>query len=209
MSPDLDALVQELRDEAVYDPIRHRAADAIQRLHFDLQTNREEKQRAYRNRDMWKGQCERQSEELSRWRLRTSRDTLAKHLAALDGITLQDIRSTVGPAEDANNWREYLGRADDLLALISVEMAATPSTDAVRRQAREWQPIETAPHETNILLAWRDWSLPGQWRMEAGMASWGWRNEVASTMSRHGEATHWMPLPTPPAGADEGGKNGG
>lgn len=81
-------------------------------------------------------------------------------------------------------------------------LAASPPAD-------EWRPIETAPHETNVLLAWQDWSLPGRWRMEAGMASWGWRNEVASTMSRHGEATHWMPLPTPPAGADEGGKNGG
>jgi len=77
----------------------------------------------------------------------------------------------------------------------------SPSPVEVLTQARagEWRPIETAPHETNVLLAWLDWSLPGLWRMEAGMASWGWRNEVASTMSKHGEATHWMPLPAPPA----------
>jgi len=50
-----------------------------------------------------------------------SRDSLARHLAAVDGIRLLEIRSTVGPAEDANNWREYLGRADDLLATFSAE----------------------------------------------------------------------------------------
>lgn len=55
-------------------------------------------------------------------RIAVSRDSLARHLAALDGIRLQEIRSTVGPAEDANNWREYLGRADDLLAFISAEV---------------------------------------------------------------------------------------
>lgn len=56
------------------------------------------------------------------------RDSLARRLAALDGIRLQDIRSTAGPAEDANNWREYLGRADDLLAFISADMEALPLT---------------------------------------------------------------------------------
>lgn len=48
---------------------------------------------------------------------------MTSHLAALDNITLHDIRSTVGPAQDANNWREYLGRADDLLAALSEEMS--------------------------------------------------------------------------------------
>lgn len=50
------------------------------------------------------------------------RDSLAVHLAMLDGIRLTEVRSTVGDPEDANNWREYLGRADDLLAAISGEM---------------------------------------------------------------------------------------
>lgn len=60
---------------------------------------------------------------VSDWNRRSyfKRDSLARHLAALDGITLLDIRSTVGPAEDATNWREYLGRADDLLSMISAE----------------------------------------------------------------------------------------
>ena len=62
---------------------------------------------------------------VSSWNQRAylKRTSLARHLAALDNIRLQSIRSTVGPAEDANNWREYLGRADDLLAALSEEMS--------------------------------------------------------------------------------------
>ena len=52
-----------------------------------------------------------------------SRRPSARHFAALDNITLHDIRSTVGPEADANNWREYLGRADDILAALSEEMS--------------------------------------------------------------------------------------
>lgn len=61
---------------------------------------------------------------ISNWNRRTyfKRQALAWHLATLDGVTLTDVRSTVGPAEDASNWRQYLGRADDLLALISAGM---------------------------------------------------------------------------------------
>lgn len=51
-----------------------------------------------------------------------NRDSLAVHLAMLDGIRLTEVRSTVGDSEDMNNWRGYLGRADDLLAAISREM---------------------------------------------------------------------------------------
>lgn len=62
---------------------------------------------------------------VSDWNRRAhfKRNSLARHLAALDGITLQGIRSTVGPADDADNWREYLGRADDLLAAISEDIS--------------------------------------------------------------------------------------
>ncbi|WP_411755904.1 DUF551 domain-containing protein [Sinorhizobium meliloti] len=50
----------------------------------------------------------------------------------------------------------------------------------------------------NVLLAWSDSTLAGGWKMEAGMASWGWRRGGVSNMSEHGQATHWMPLPEPP-----------
>lgn len=75
------------------------------------------------------------------------------------------------------------------------------------RQSDEWLLIETAPHETNVLLAWLDSSFTGQWVMEAGMASWGWRRGGVSNMSRHGQATHWKHLPSPPKTDNQKGNN--
>lgn len=61
--------------------------------------------------------------------------------------------------------------------------------------ASAWQPIETAPHEERVLLGWVQ---AGTWFCETGMASHGWRRGGISTMSRHGYATHWQPLPEGP-----------
>jgi hypothetical protein len=70
-----------------------------------------------------------------------------------------------------------------------------------------WQDIGTAPHEVNVLLAYWD-GMMGRWQIEAGMASWGWRRGDVSNMSRHGHATHWMPLPEPPCRPSPPSKEG-
>lgn len=44
--------------------------------------------------------------------LETLRLEVAKRIAAADGVTLHDIKSTVGPPDKMNNWRRYLGLAD-------------------------------------------------------------------------------------------------
>ena len=78
----------------------------------------------------------------------------------------------------------------------------TPSTDAVRRQAREWQPIETAPSDGEpIWVAGGGWECP---TITPADGDW-WRHEA-----RNGSKVvprWWMPVicPTLPAGADEGG----
>lgn len=65
-----------------------------------------------------------------------------------------------------------------------------------------WQPIETAPHETTVLL-WTPSDNGGVF--EVGWASGGKRVALPGTMGTtssrwwHGSATHWMPLPPPPA----------
>jgi hypothetical protein len=66
----------------------------------------------------------------------------------------------------------------------------------------EWQPIETAPHDTLVLL----FSF-SDGKQEVGYASSGSRRKlsdgsIVSNMSWHGHATHWMPLPPPPGGAE-------
>lgn len=58
------------------------------------------------------------------------------------------------------------------------------------RPMTTWQDIGTAPHEVNVLLAYWD-EMMNRWQVEAGMASWGWRRDGVSNMSRHGQATHW------------------
>ncbi len=69
-------------------------------------------------------------------------------------------------------------------------------------QAEEWQPIETAPHETHVLLGW--WYVPPwkdsapRWETEVGSATHGWSRNGVSTLSKHGSATHWAALPAPP-----------
>lgn len=69
-----------------------------------------------------------------------------------------------------------------------------------------WQDIETAPHETRVLLGW---VYDGAWFCETGLASHGWRRNGISNMSRHGQATHWRPIPEGPEasqGRAEGSK---
>jgi hypothetical protein len=63
--------------------------------------------------------------------------------------------------------------------------------------ASAWQPIETAPFGKTVLLAWRDWR-DATWCYEVAPAEWGWRRAEVSNISKHGSATHWMPLPEPP-----------
>lgn len=70
---------------------------------------------------------------------------------------------------------------------------------ATREGRQQWRPIETAPDDQEVLLGWTEWD--GAWKAEVGMASWGWRTDRVSNVSRHGRATHWMPLPAPPADA--------
>lgn len=63
------------------------------------------------------------------------------------------------------------------------------------QQDGAWRLVETAPHETYVLLGWWD---EGKWNCATGFASQGWRRGGVSTMSMHGQATHWRPLPAGP-----------
>lgn len=62
----------------------------------------------------------------------------------------------------------------------------------------DWKPIETAPHDKDVLLYCPDRGPTNRERIELGRASTGRRNAVSSNVSHHAWATHWMPLPPPP-----------
>lgn len=63
--------------------------------------------------------------------------------------------------------------------------------------AHMWRPIEEAEPNRTYILGWSDWR-DDKWITEVAPACHGRRNEVASSMSWHGSATHFMPLPAPP-----------
>ena len=63
-----------------------------------------------------------------------------------------------------------------------------------------WQPIETAPSDKDLLLGWRQTEWEG--------AGWSCAVDLAHSTRgkwRHGQATHWMFPPAPPAAMKDGG----
>lgn len=63
---------------------------------------------------------------------------------------------------------------------------------AALENAQEWQPIETAPSDTVVLLYSPDRGIANEEKIEC--------RDFRSTKggSQHAWATHWMPLPNPP-----------
>jgi hypothetical protein len=82
---------------------------------------------------------------------------------------------------NAFRWQDY---ADVAQAAI----------DAVDR----WEPIESAPHDTDVLLYCPLRHETNPERIEIGKATRGERTSIKSTYSSHAWATHCMPLPEPP-----------
>lgn len=97
-------------------------------------------------------------------------------------------------AEESKSIYEQLKGCDSMTARLDIRESRIRELEA----AQEWQPIGTAPHGINVLLAYWD-EFTSQWKVEVGMASWGWRRNGVSNISLHGHATHWMLLPNPPA----------
>jgi len=88
----------------------------------------------------------------------------------------------------ASSKGEAMSLKMDILAIVA---------GAGQISASGWQPIETAPHATDVLL-YSPVLGSLEARMEVGYASGGRRDAVGSTMWYHGTATHWMPLPAAP-----------
>jgi hypothetical protein len=59
----------------------------------------------------------------------------------------------------------------------------------------EWQPIETAPKDGTVILAWRKYgSIPKFVRFDSFYGEW----EVQEEGWHVHNLTHWMPIPEPP-----------
>ena len=114
-------------------------------------------------------------------------------LATYDG----DYASARDPAWGSEDYWDGAAEAAEKIAVSIRALAAdtTPTGSA----PPGWRPIETAPHGDDVLLYCPDRGDTNRSRIEVGPASQGWRNEAVSNMSYHPWASHWMPLPPPPA----------
>jgi len=98
-----------------------------------------------------------------------------------------DQMATTG-LQIASNWRMELGDADRVRRLgeeIDVAIAA----------AQQWQPIETAPKGTAILIYANGYNV-AHYTASGHWFSYGDKAET-HILNTWGKPTHWMPLPTP------------
>ena len=69
----------------------------------------------------------------------------------------------------------------------------------------EWQPIETAPRDGSVFLAWRYFAVALRWTGEVGfpweaveIGSKYFRRQRNGYQESDPALTHWMPLPSKP-----------
>lgn len=99
---------------------------------------------------------------------------------------LEQLRARVAELEEENTALVKTIQRDTLTSLRRL---------AEREAENEWQPIETAPKDNTVFLAWRKHAThPLMVRYEP---SYDW---FANYDGEHVyDLTHWMPLPKPPA----------
>jgi hypothetical protein len=105
-------------------------------------------------------------------------------------------------SESADRAREPLDISSDDAdtELVEVDIVITRSFGRpkleIMQNAEGWQPIETAPWDTDLLLGWH--GMMGEWKTEVG---WAGRTNTcpresgASNGWQHGNATHWCLIP--------------
>lgn len=118
-------------------------------------------------------------------------------------------------------WREWPSKRDFRDAILAALRAERVRGEESMRD-RAWQPIETAPQNVNVLVAYKNGN--GKWRIikacyhtqlpwseesyldfvgqEGEYAPKGWYEESDSHETIYpidGVISHWMPLPAPPA----------
>ena len=128
-----------------------------------------------------------------------SKTEKALRLIATEGISAKEAAERVGisgaavskgklwPSKSTQNIRKLCEMENEIESLRS-EIAALKAEN-------EWQPIETAPKDEAVFLAWRKHAThPLMVRYEP---SYDW---FANYDGEHVyDLTHWMPLPKPPA----------
>src|ERR1700690_2715006 len=111
----------------------------------------------------------------------------AVFIASLTELPMQD-------AFPLNYTRVVLASDHDAyIQRLSEQLAAAKRECERLRNTRQWQPIETAPKDTVVLLYTPHRHFANPERIEACVY------HDSQGGSRHAWATHWQPLPDPPA----------
>ena len=71
---------------------------------------------------------------------------------------------------------------------------------AAMQPAPQWQGIESAPRDGTFVLGFGPHNTRGSYRE---VIHWWGDRWTITWMEGYGEPTHWMPLPTPPAGGSD------
>lgn len=96
-----------------------------------------------------------------------------------------------GWVSGSTKGHEPMCEAKQILRLIAQARAARPSP---------WQPMETAPTDGTVFLAF----APAAYGLSALYALCAWHPDAGFFVDELREATHWQPLPSPPA--QDGGR---
>jgi hypothetical protein len=119
------------------------------------------------------------------------------------GMTLDEAKAVLRKFQRLYVLRQYGDDGQVFSENLEISRALDVVIDAEGKNMSEWQPIETAPSNVEVLLFCPDRGCESnRARIERGCASHGWTNEVANNMSYHSWATHWMPLPDFPDAPD-------
>ena len=118
------------------------------------------------------------------------------------------IEAVARAIRERDAWRTRKG---EQAHTESAQAALTAITDAGYRIVPGWQPIETAPEETNVIVAvtggphgatvceayfHRDDEYGAEWWLSATGPANYYHGPISDIM--HGSVTHWMPLPAAP-----------
>ena len=98
---------------------------------------------------------------------------------------------------------------DDTIAEMNYQEQGWVKSDFARQlerelnDARNWNPIETAPKTDRILLCLggQDWAI-GSWNKDSFDGP-EWQNDGLEPVAFIVQPTHWMPLPDLPVNADK------
>lgn len=132
--------------------------------------------------------------------LRVTRDGLGRHGDLFMRLNGFYRIGPDGPVEPEFGYRDFRDR--EFRQPIQTEAAQALADVAARvlelEAAQQWQPIETAPKDRDILVCQ---SRNGIISAARGVNEHGdWKTGIGP-MDYLAEATHWMPLPEPPSAA--------